>query len=308
MDALTIRPGFGESLAVLTEDGRAVARYNWSPAKNHPYFSDVTPTTHAGILSNHAPYDHRWHHGIWWAWKFINDVNFWEDHADFGGTRKGLGRALVVAHEISEDHRQGSASIHESIEWIPDGSARSLISESRVVTLSADGDAWFMDWSLTFTANQDLTFAAAPYPEVSWGGYAGLNYRPARSMRDGEELIANNGRSGLAQVHGQATSWAAYGGLVDGAGTDNPDEPARGSVAIVPHQDNAWESKCYAASADNGFGFLAAAPLFGADRSLSSGEALNLRFKVCVSDGAPASTALDHIAAEYADPRNTNGA
>jgi hypothetical protein len=65
-----------------------LAHYEWQRA-NHPYFDRLRPLTHAGFLTNHAPYDHRWHHGLWWSWKFINDVLFWENHFGYGGAALG---------------------------------------------------------------------------------------------------------------------------------------------------------------------------------------------------------------------------
>src|ERR687890_561666 len=82
---------------LLGPEGQPLARYSWGPSTNHPYFSDVRPLAHRGVLTNHAPHDHRWHHGIWWSWKFINDVLFWEDHPAYGGNRVGLGRSHVDA-------------------------------------------------------------------------------------------------------------------------------------------------------------------------------------------------------------------
>lgn len=298
MSQISIVPLTDTAMSLVGPDGDQLARYDWGSAKNHPYFSQVRPVRHAGIVTNHAPFDHRWHHGIWWSWKFINDVNFWEDHPGFGGTRNGLGRAHVTSH-AARATSGGGILINEDVEWIPDADDTSLLSEKRSISVTLHEQSWLMDWTHSFVAQQDLTFAAVPYPEVSWGGYAGLNYRPARSMRAGEEILADGRRAGVAAVHGATMRWAAYGGLVDGAGTDSPSEPASANVAIIAHGGNPWPSRAYAATAADNFGFLSSAPLFGGDRQLAEGQEVTLRYRIAVFAGAADVDAIENLAADF---------
>ena len=299
MSPISVHPDGNDSLTVVSTGGRRLAEYRWEASNNHPYFCHVRPTAHDGVLTTHAPYDHRWHHGIWWAWKFINDVNFWEDHPGFGGTRNGLGRSRVVSHSIRKNPATSSVSIVQTLEWTPDASAEPFLSESRLITLTESDAAWSMDWSLRFRANRDLTFSTTKYPDFAWGGYAGLNYRPARSMRDNELIAIDGDRRGLESVHGKPTRWSLYAGLVDGSGADDPEHPARGSVVIFSHRSNEWPATAYAASAQNQFGFLASAPLFWKERVLEQGSVVRLDYRMRIGDSVPEATVLDAEADEF---------
>jgi methane monooxygenase PmoA-like len=281
----------GGSGAILAPDGAELAQYRWRGA-NHPYFDQLRPLTHAGVLTNHAPYDHRWHHGLWWSWKFINDILFWEDHPNYGGNRAGLGRSIVTKHSAQES--DGTVRLLQSLEWRVDATGETLLHEERSVVASIDKDSesqWILDWDQTWTPTTRVRLEATPWPETPWGGYGGLNYRPARSLAT-EETILGEGSAGAGTVHGARSAWASYAGLVDGAETDEPDAPARGGVALMQHPENfRHPHPIYAFSAVGGFGFLATAPLMYEPLELAASEGLRLRNRVLVLDRP-----LDHEA------------
>ena len=278
-----LREGAG---VVIGPDGSTLARYDWRSA-NHPYFDRMRPLGHGGVLTNHAPHDHRWHHGLWWSWKFVNDVLFWEDHPDYGGNRLGLGRSIVTDHEVV--HRDGAVVIREQLAWRLDGTGEDLLIESRQVAMSVDleaGDRWYLDWDQSWTSTVPVRLDSTPWPETSWGGYGGLNYRPARSMGSGE-LLRGDGVSGASALHGARSPWAAYSGLLDGAETDDPDHPAEGGVALLQHPANPrFPDPIYAFSAKDGFGFLATAPVMRDPLELATGESLRIRTRVVVLDSS----------------------
>lgn len=291
-----------ETAAVLGPDGRAVARYEFGTGANHPFFRDVTPLNHQGVLTNHAPWDHSWHHGLWWSWKFVNDILFWEDNADFGGNRAGLGRAVVVSHDV--EIVDGTVVVDEKLQWRVDASGEVLLTERRRMVLQADPartDTWSIDWQHEWTAQVDCVLDSTPYPEHWWGGYAGLNFRAARSMRDGERIRASGGLEGREQVHAGTAQWAAYSGNVDGSETDDPEHPARGTFAILDHPGNGAAMPVYVFSAADEFGFLASAPLMHTTRKLAAGAVMTQQFctVICGSDLEPAT--LDDLTAAYRD-------
>ena len=270
--------------SLLGPQGRPLADYSWSTAANHPYFDQLRPLEHRGVLTTHAPHDHRWHHGLWWSWKFIDDVLFWEDHPDYGGNRAGLGRSIVEEHRV-----EGTADgvrIHELLSWRVQDTGRVLLSEQRTVTATLTTGVpggWALDWDQTWTAGEDVRLSVTPWPQSTWGGYAGLNYRAARAMVAGESIAGAGGRIGRDAVHGQRAAWAAYGGSVDGAGTDEPNRPAGGGVALLQHPDDAgYPSPFYVFSAAEDFGFLATAPLMHRDRDLGAGQRVRLRTRALV--------------------------
>lgn len=299
--SITWREGGDRDGELVGPAGHALARYSWSPADNHPHFADVRPLAHRGVLTNHAPHDHRWHHGLWWSWKFLDDVLFWEDHPAYGGNRGGLGRSVVDTHEVVTT--AGEVRILERLSWRVDGTAEVLLAEQRTVTARLDtglAGSWALDWDQTWTAAADVRLSVTPWPATAWGGYAGLNYRAARAMVAGESITAAGDRVGRDAVHGQRAAWAAYTGAVDGAGTDEPDHPARGGVALLQHpQDAGHPHPTYVFSAVGDFGFLATAPLMHADRVLRAGEELRLRTRALVLSEPADADALDRAHAAY---------
>ncbi|MBF5082147.1 DUF6807 family protein [Quadrisphaera sp. INWT6] len=299
---LTWQQGPGQTGELLGPQGQPVARFHWGTGANHPYLDDLRPLTHRGVLTTHAPHDHRWHHGLWWSWKFVDDVLFWEDHPGYGGNRSGLGRSLVREHAVREDN--GRVTVHEQLDWTVDATTEVLLTEQREVTAGLDpllAGAWVLDWDQRWRATREVALSTTPWPQTSWGGYAGLNYRAARAMADGEEILASGGRSGAVAVHGEVATWAAYSGLVDGAEVDEPEVPGRGGVALLPHPaDEGAPHPVYAATAADGFGFLATAPLMHGDRVLAAGEDLRLRTRVVVLPGAPEPEVLETALAAWA--------
>lgn len=305
MTGLSWRQQSDGSGAITGLDGVALAHYEWRRA-NHPYFDRLRSLTHAGFLTNHAPHDHRWHHGLWWSWKFINDVLFWEDHAGYGGNRVGLGRSVVTEHSV--DDSDGSVRIQQRLQWRVDATGEVLLQEERsmVAMLDPDSDArWILDWDQNWTAVTDVRLEVTPWPETIWGGYAGLNYRPARSLAV-EESIIGDGFDGAEALHGARSAWAAYTGLVDGAETDEPDVPARGGIAMLQHPANPrYPHPVYTFSAGDEFGFLATAPLMHEPLELPASTELRLRHRVLVLDAPPDPDAVRRADASYVSARST---
>lgn len=289
----------GDDEAFVSVDGQSLALYTWNRRHNNPHFRDIRPLGHRGVLTNDAPFDHPWHHGLWWSFKFINDVNFWEDDARYGGTRTGLGRAVVRATALGDSAR----SLTHLIDWSPDDAETPFLVEERTLSLVSDdhGPDWAIDWKLSFTASTDVTLATTPYPEFPWGGYAGLNYRPARALASGEVIVSSDRSTGASQVHAKAAKWRAYSGFVDGAGTGTPDDPAIGGIAIMSL--DAGEST-YATSAAGGFGFISTAPLMSGELRLSKGESLSIHQSTVILGTRPDPAQLDSYHSAFAARSN----
>lgn len=293
-----------EGFRILDDEaGDTLGRYSLSRTKNHPFFYELRSLQGQGVVTNHAPWDHRWHHGLWWSWKFVNDVLFWEDHPDYGGNRVGLGRANVEEHNVSA--RAHGFEVVETLFWVPDGRRSPLLTEKRCMVIGLGGvpgrQSWFIDWDMVWTAEEDVKLQTTPFPENSWGGYAGLNYRAARSMAAEERVLASGGIVGAPAVHGQRVGWAAYTGCLDGAEVDEPKHPAKGGIAIIEHPQNPGHpNTMYAWSALDGFGFLAAAPLMRSDLSLAAGANFRLCYRTIILGAEESEVDLSAAQSQYA--------
>ncbi|HTL40657.1 MAG TPA: DUF6807 family protein [Pseudolysinimonas sp.] len=303
MSRLVALPAGDRRERIVASDGRHIADYSYTHRANHPFFSGLRPLGHDGVLTNHAPWDHPWHHGLWWAWKYLDDVLFWEDRDGFGGDRRALGAAVVVGHQTA--HEGETLVISEDLEWRELPRGRILMTEQRTLRLREDAASrsWSIDWDHRFLSRDPVRLGTTAYPEHSWGGYAGLNYRPARPMAAGEEIRAARGLEGAERIHAQAVEWVSLTGYVDDSGLGDPDHPSSGGVILAGHPDNAWgERSAYAVSAGGkSFGFIALAPLMHGDRVLAAGEPLRLRYRSTVIGDRLGPGELAELASRFGD-------
>ena len=66
----------GSSLSLVGPAG-PLWQFRYDPALDHAYFHPLR-TTDGRLLTWDRPPDHIWHHGLWFSWKYINKVNYWE--------------------------------------------------------------------------------------------------------------------------------------------------------------------------------------------------------------------------------------
>lgn len=285
------------SAQIVTDTHKALATYQWGQQRRHPFFHPVYSFGANEPLTAFAPWDHRWHKGLWWSWKMINGIVFWENATPHG---ENEGQSHVVEH-AAEELPDGSIRITQRLEMRVVLTKQLLLVEDRTLIARPASPgfeaAWSLDWRMTTTAVEPCDLTVTPFPEVPWGGYAGLNYRPNRCMGWNEKLLNSQQQQGQTQVHGSNARWAAYSGNLDGNERDSAAEPAIAGVAMLDHPSNprhptpfyGWSS-----GADNrGFGFLAASFLMHQPLRLETSQQLTLRYRVIPFDGAIDAPKLD---------------
>ncbi|MCF7837319.1 MAG: PmoA family protein [Candidatus Marinimicrobia bacterium] len=153
-----------------------------------------------------APPDHPWHRGLWFAWKYINGLNFWnEDRA----TGVFDGRVQIQSHQATpaDDH---SANLALTLRYM-DGRDVALMTEDRRLFMSPldAREDYFINWTSSFTAATPVELEREIPPHLPngtrYGGYAGLAYRPTPQATDWV-LTDSEGRRDLA-IHGQRARW-----------------------------------------------------------------------------------------------------
>lgn len=215
----------------------------------------VTPS--GATLSVVSPSDHVWHRALWFAIKFVDGVNFWEEVEPFGTQR-------VVA----------PGQLH----WVrPDGVV-ALIEERSLVPVQppadADPDRFAIDWTTTLTAPDGAVLDRTPY--TTWGGYGGLAFRGTREWRHTRILLADGVT--YERPEGVPARWCDLSN--DDAGItflDHPHNPRH----PVPWY-GATRSLVYGKGWSN---FVNAAFLFHEPLRLEAGEGLTLRYRIVVHDG-----------------------
>jgi len=272
-----------EGSLALTRDGQTLWQFNVQRGEHKPYFHPLA-TADGSVLTQAQPADHVWHYGLWFCFKKINGVNFWEEDQKTG-LSDGHTQVLKIDAQTLDDF---SASIDLEIDYtIPKTAmipAQKLIKERRNVTVSAPDEAgnYHLDFHHHFRALNDVTLDRTPLehqPEgKSYGGYAGLSFRHHGlpedwQLRDNWQFTAPNPAE---KLHGTRQPWVAYSGKLNkgSAGT-----------AIFDHPTNLnHPSKWYTS---NALVFYSPAFIFDSKRTLKKDETFTLRYRVKIYSSAP---------------------
>ncbi len=267
------------SIALLNV-GKVVWRLNHDKAEGKPYFHPLA-TVDGNVLTCLRPADHRWHRALWFSWKFINGLNYWEESAKTGKS-EGYTDLVDIMIAPASDF---SARIEMSLNYHPPQQA-AVLSESRVIDVSApqkDG-SYRLTWVSSFTALSDVVLGRTPIPGetngVAYGGYAGLSIRMAKELKSWN-FVDSEGRENDA-AHGKKAAWLdTSGSCGDGVY----------GVAIMSHPANGPNlSPWYLAK---GMPYFSPAFLFDSDYKLEKDKTLVLKYRVLVHKGAADKAMLD---------------
>ncbi len=274
------------SLALLSR-GRLVWQLNFDKKEGKPYFHPVC-LSDGTELTWHRPPDHPWHYGLWFCWKYINGLNYWEEDRQTGLSQ---GRT-EIQHADVKLHDDYSADIVLNLSYHPPDAPAVLTEERRIHISAPDSEGLYrIDWTGRFTAGAaDVLLDRTPIPSEkdgqSWGGYAGLSVRFAKGISDWR-LVDSERRKDLA-AHGQNARWMDFSGRFAQGRTagitifDHPSNlrhPAPGFVIMDPKPP---------------FGYFSPALLFNKPYTLPAAETLTLRYRILIHPGRLDTSALEH--------------
>lgn len=258
-------------------NGTVVWQFSFDARSGKPFFHPVA--VGAGpSLTNFKPQDHPWHYGLWFSWKYINRVNYWEEDRTSGHAAGSTRWSTPVIDAYTD----GSARITLELTYArPSGEVD--LTEQRTLDISApraDG-GYTIDWTMRFTAGKEgaildrTAMPGEPNGAVN-GGYAGLSARLAASPL-AMSVITTHGPVG-AYVADRARPFAA---AVAANFTD--DGRPVGSLAILSDSLNAGgASPWYIINSPTDFRFMCAAVLAPAIRTLQAGSEWTLRYRVAL--------------------------
>ncbi len=259
-----------------------VVRFNLASAPQDPRFEVLATADGRNTVWINPP-DHVWHYGVWFSWKFINGVNFWETDAP-GGRQAGISE--IVDPKIESKPDAATAIIrYRDLSRLTENAAPVL--EDRVVirvTRPADGCGPRVDWQMTTTALADVELGRTPPPGeeggVSWGGYGGFSWRGAKGFKD-LHFTDSEGRQDMA-LHRQHARWLnANGKLADLAA----------GVAVFDHPKNPGHPASWYLFADgregnpNPFWYMNPALLQPKPIALKKGQSFIHRYRLVVHSG-----------------------
>lgn len=235
-------------------------------SKPKPFFHPVR-TPQGQTISIAEPFDHLWHRGLWFTFKFVDGDNFWEERAPFGS--QIIRGVPIVTHDDPD-----SLAISMVLDWIPPDGTDPVLSERRTIVYRPGVDVDQYDWSTVITANRDIEIDRTPY--TTWGGYGGLSFRGSRHWHVDRYLLPGIVTDRLDA--GTTAPWCDLSGKIDG-GAD-----LTGGVAMLDHPANPrYPTPWYAGSGSGTF--INAALVFHEPLSLAAGGTLRLRYRFLTHDG-----------------------
>ncbi|WOO43728.1 DUF6807 family protein [Rubellicoccus peritrichatus] len=253
-------------------DGSPLWTFNHSAEEGKPYFHPLA-TTKGTVFSDLRPDDHPWHRALWFSWKFINGVNYWEENRETGKS-EGQTMLLDIDRTVLPDK---AVQVKMELAYAPAATGERVLEESRTVLISppdASG-AYRIDWSSEFRAlDHDVILDRTPLPEEpdgkTWGGYAGYSMRMNSGVFGGTYLNSE-GLAGADTNH-QPARWASY------------TAPNDGSILFLDHPENLnHPAKWYVAP---GMGYFSPAVIHDARHTIKAGETLELHYRLIINPGA----------------------
>lgn len=249
-------PFFEERTGILSyrnEKDHTRLRYDAISAPKpflHPLcLPDGTPVTEL------EPADHTWHRGLWFAFKFINGVNYWEEPEP--GSQQS----------VSPPQAHGS-TLHHELHWTDRGLIR--LKEHRTLQIGEIDDVLIIDWDSQLTAEEDITLDRTPF--TTWGGYGGLVVRMRNDLID-PRICFPKGIT-TQRPTGERYAWGGIEGTL----------PSGGNAAVVflPDAENPRYPEPFYGAAKTDWNFFGGAPLFHEPLCLKAGEQLRHRARVLV--------------------------
>lgn len=266
-----------EDSAALWHEDRVIWRFHHGADRAKPYFHPMA-LMDGTVLTWLGPEDHPWHHGLWFSWKYINGLNYWEEDRSTGRSE-----GVTSWEEVSVSAREDfSARIELALAYHPpDGAV--VLRERRVVELeapSADG-TYRLDWDSTFTAGDqpvrlDRTPLAHEPEGRSWGGYAGLSWRFADGLSNA--VVRTHAGPVVWDEQGRFRGkdpYMEYAAVIDGRPfgvlmLDHPANLNHPTPWYPIHDDIDW---------------LHPSPICFEAHTMPPGSELRLRYRIVVHDG-----------------------
>jgi hypothetical protein len=259
----------------LINEGKVVWQFNYSPGQTKPYFHPLA-LPGGSDLTWLSPKDHLHHLALFFSWKYLNHVNYWEEPA---GIPEGATKWSNVKVETRRDFTAGIAM---DLQYHPQDATKDVLTERRSIRISApaaDG-SYYLDWRLDFTAGDGDVIMDRTPPDTkpdgnARGGYAGLSIRLAGELAAPGITATSKVGSMERSRYGFAATAAEFNGEIDGKSV---------GVAFLDHPANLRSPTRWYGIVDGTvpFWFLNASLLQLEPYTLAARHKLKLRYRVFV--------------------------
>jgi hypothetical protein len=189
-----------------------VWQFNYNDRFRRPYFHPLSVNN--TVVTSLSPPDHPWHLGLWFCWKYINHVNYWEYLNEKRSAKTGYrseGATEIVKKEITR-HPDFSADIRLWINYHPQNRANVMTEERNYhVSAPSQNGSYEIAQDYQFKVVADSVLLDRTPPAIRGGriqgGYAGISCRFNQDFTSPE--IRNAADSAICQK----CNWQYYGFL-----------------------------------------------------------------------------------------------
>jgi hypothetical protein len=258
-----------ETSVSATYRGQLLWTYRHDPTEAKPCFHPLS-STDGTLFTDFRPEDHPWHRGLWFSWKYINGVNYWEENRKTG---KAAGETRIVGFD-SRITETDTIHFELDIEYGPADNNEVILTEQRHIVVSPpqEDGAYTIDWSATYKAvGSDVELDRTPPPGApngkAWGGYAGWSVRMNKDVHAGV-FLNSEGEEG-ADRH--PARWQLF------------KAPDQGCLLLMDHPQNLnYPVKWYIAPK---MPYFSPALIHDHPHRLQKGQTLSLRYRLVVAPG-----------------------
>ena len=210
------------------------------------------------IITEHEPADHIWHRGLWFAFKFVNGINYWEERDEIIGHQHTTSTDLYedseslteqgTEEELAELRGDFMSVFHYNLDWKPNNTDEPVLGERRALNMTFHGDVLKLGWCFNLTARQDVTLDRTPF--TTWGGYGGLFVRLKNDLEN-PRLVFDDGTT-TTRCTGERYKW----GGIEGTTSDGKDC----AVVFLPSPENTRYPEPFYGAAKTDYNFFGPAP------------------------------------------------
>ena len=274
----------------LVKNTSVIWQYNFNNRLGKPYFHPLAVNN--VTLTCVSPPDHPWHIGLWFSWKFINGVNYWEYLNDFKSEQTGYKSAGITKLQKIDilKNPDFSSDIRMELQYHPaDGDV--VMTEKRNIHISSplSNGSYFIDHENIFNPLIDeVVLDRTPIegePEgKSWGGYSGLSIRFNQDFTSPEIIVPT-----------ESENYKKNNWLYMGFNTLNGE---RAGICILQNLKYTTPTTSWYVINDQKipFYYFSPAVIFDGKIILQKGEALHLKYRVWIIQGE---TGKEDIKSKY---------
>jgi len=282
----------GTSVALKNHED-IIWKFNYNNRFGKPYFNPLSVNNSS--LTCVSPTDHPWHLGLWFSWKYINRVNYWEYLDEFKSEETGYKSAGITEIKKIEitKNKDFTTGILMNLLYHP-AVGSPVLSEKCSIYVSEpkEDNGYFIDYDCMFDplAGEvilDRTPVEGEPDGVSWGGYAGLSIRFNQDYTSPLILFPSQNQNY------QKDPWLYMG--------FNTLTGQKAGICIMQHPDFKTPTTSWYVINDPSIPFYYYSPavLYDGKIILKKGESLHLKYRIYILPGIPEKEDLQNLFEDY---------